>query len=277
MSLQDEINYYEEYREWYLKIMKAFNFSISQDTRAREFLIDILDKKDNWDVEAILEDFHRKVDKNQILVYGCGPSLESTVNEIIKRRGDTFFNSFLNLAADGASILLKEMNLPLDAVFTDLDGITEDIFDYAEYVIVHAHGDNMDKLKKFEDIIISHQKLIGTVQVKPLSPVINPGGFTDGDRILFYLRPFLRPEQNIFLIGMDFKDIVGRYSKPKYKQNHKADEVKQKKLNYAVNLIKWLLPKILNKFYVINSDFPSKIVREISIEDFLLRFTEVNY
>ena len=91
------------------------------------------------------------------------------------------------MVADGATRLLIEKRIPINAVFTDLDGITKANFDNTEFMIVHAHGDNIDKLTFFKNEIISFPNLIVTTQVEPIENVINSGGFTDGDRILFFI------------------------------------------------------------------------------------------
>jgi len=186
----------------------------------------------------------------------------------MREKGKKLFNNCVNLAADGASVLLKEVGIPIDAIFTDLDGITKSEFNYSDFVLVHAHGDNMDKLKEFKEDILNFKNIIGTTQVKSLNNIINAGGFTDGDRILYFLRSLLLPEQNLFLIGMDFGEKIGKYSKPEMADNLKTNPIKLKKLQYAVELIEMIIKKIKNEIYFVNSNVISKKFKYISIEEF---------
>ena len=152
------------------------------------------------------------------------------------------FNECINLAADGASIYLKNKGIPLHGIFTDLDGITNNEFNYADFMFIHAHGDNIAELREFEKEILNSKNIIGTTQVEPLDNMINAGGFTDGDRIFYFLRSLLSPDQILFLIGMDFGKTIGKYSKPEITNDEIGDSIKIKKLQYALELIEWFLP-----------------------------------
>ena len=105
--------------------------------------------------------------------------------------------------------------------------------------------------------------------MEPLENVINPGGFTDGDRILYFIHKLLNPSQTIFLIGMDFKNIVGKYSKLDIKSDQEGTLIKKKKLRYAVELLEWIKTKIVNEFFFINSEIVSDKFKYISIQDFI--------
>ncbi|MCJ7648431.1 MAG: hypothetical protein MUP85_07445, partial [Candidatus Lokiarchaeota archaeon] len=178
----------------------------------------------------------------------------------------TFFDRSLNLAADGASRYLKKKQIPIDGIFTDLDGITKNEFDYPSFMIVHAHGDNINNLLAFKEEIIKFNNLIGTTQVEPNDLLLNPGGFTDGDRILFFLRSMLSPTQKLYLIGMDFESIVGKYSKPHFQGNIRGSSTKIKKLKYAFDLLKWISKKIESEIILINSKTKSNFFRNIPLE-----------
>ena len=270
ISLKEQIDFHLDFKEWYLKILKDFKFNYKKDCEAGNYLSKVLEKKsNNWDLEKVLISFKKLIQKrSKIIIYGCGPSLEDTVKIILNQVGKSFFNNCLNLAADGASILLKEEGIPIDVIFTDLDGITIDEFNDSEFMVVHAHGDNIGKLKFFEKKILDFEKIIGTTQVEPLKNLINPGGFTDGDRILYFLRKLLIPKHLIFLIGMDFSSIIGKYSKPEMAENQKANPIKLKKLQYAVELIEMIIKEIKNEIYFVNSNVVSKKFKYISIEEF---------
>jgi len=270
-KLKDQLNFYTEFKHWYIQIKEDFNFDLQKDRGARDYLSLLLfNKSQKWRLENVLNSFKDRIlSKPALLIYGCGPSLEKTVDVISNNKGISFFKNFINLTADGASILLREKGINVDAIFTDLDGITKNEFEYASFNIIHAHGDNIERLKFFENEIISFENVIGTTQVEPVTNIINTGGFTDGDRILFFLRPLLLSLHNLFLIGMDFGSIIGKYSKLDVNRNQEANPIKKKKLLYAMKLIKWLKKKIKNNIYFVNSECRSKDFVNLSIEEFL--------
>ena len=270
MTLKEKVDYHSEFKDWYFKIIEDFKFNIEKDREARDILSHILTNKgENWNLEMILRSFKRLIQrKSTIFIYGCGPSLEKTIEKILNKKKKDFFRNFVNIAADGAAILLKEKGIPIHVIFTDLDGISKEEFKYSDFVVVHAHGDNIAKLREFEKPILSSKNIIGIAQAKPLNNTITAGGFTDGDRILYFLRSLLLPEQRLFRIGMDFNKIIGKYSKPEMVKDKEGDDVKIKKLEYAVKLIEWLQKEIKNKLYFINSKVVSKEFNNVSIERF---------
>ena len=254
-SLKTQIESHIEFRAWYRKIVNDFNFDLQKDREARDLLSHILEKKpSSYNLEEILLSFKENIQKKEyICVYGCGPSLEESVDFILSNLGKKFFHNCVNLAADGAARLLNERFIPVDGIFTDLDGITKRDFFKAKFVIVHAHGDNIHLLEHFKNTMINFTNIIGTTQAESTYNLINPGGFTDGDRILSFIISFLLPQQDLYLIGMDFKDIVGNYSKPNQAGNYLADPIKLKKLKYALQIIEWLIPKVKIPLYLINT------------------------
>jgi uncharacterized Rossmann fold enzyme len=271
-KIENQFNFYNEFRDWYFQILEDFNFSPQKDCEARDYLARILSKKNrNWKLENVLKLFKEKISsKEEFLIYGCGPSLERTIKIILKRKGLNFFKNFVNLAADGASVLLRENSIPIDAIFTDLDGITKKEFRYASFNIVHAHGDNIERLKDFKEEIISFMNIIGTAQAAPIANLINPGGFTDGDRILFFLRSLLTPFNKLYLIGMDFGSVIGKYSKIQITKNQQANSIKKKKLFYSADLINWLQQKIVSNIYFVNSGYKNENNVNLSIDEFLM-------
>lgn len=268
---KEQLDFYFEFKDWYFKIINDFNFDYNKDYRAREYLSKVLDlKAKEWHLDEIIFSFQKRIqEKSNIFIYGCGPSLEVTVDYIIENLGMSIFGKSINLAADGAAVFLKEKLIPVDAIFTDLDGITSSEFNYPDFLIIHAHGDNIKKIRSFKQNIIKFQNLIGTTQVEPNKNVINPGGFTDGDRILFFLRTMLAPFNKLYLIGMDFKNIIGKYSKLNIKKDQEGSFIKKKKLRYAVELIKWIRNKIVNEFIFVNSQIRLNNFNNLSVEEFV--------
>ena len=273
-SLKTQIESHIEFRAWYRKIVNDFNFVLQKDREARDLLSRILEKKTySYNLEEVLHSFKENIQKKErICVYGCGPSLEESVDYILSNLGKNFFKNCVNLAADGAARLLNERIIPIDGIITDLDGITKRDFFKAKFVIVHAHGDNILLLEHFKNTIINFTKIIGTTQAESTYNLINPGGFTDGDRILALIISFLLPQQELYLIGMDFDDIVGNYSKPNQEKNYLADPIKLKKLQYALQIIEWLIPKVKIPMYLINTKPISDKFNYLTLEAFKERF-----
>jgi len=270
------MEFYDEFKDWYYLIIKDFKFDSQKDYIAREYLSNIITKKKNWNIESILSSFQEELSKREIiLIYGCGVSLEITTDHLLKNHINLNDEKIFNIAADGASRLLKERGIRIGAIFSDLDGITPNEFNYPNYIIIHAHGDNIDKLKHFKKEILDFENIIFTCQVKQSEYILNPGGFTDGDRILFFLRSLLTPSHRIFLIGMDFTNRVGKYSKLNYKQNYRASKNKQMKLKYAAQLIDWLDNFIENEIYYVNSQEPSSVYRNLTIEQFQIKLKKI--
>jgi len=272
-SLIDMINYYQEFRELYFEILNDFGFDYERDLEARDVLLEIMQQKvknTSYNLESVLLSFQATLrSRKNIFIYGCGPSLEDTVEHVLEKYGIEIFQNSINLAADGASLFLREREIPITAIFSDLDGITRNEFSHSDYMVIHGHGDNIERLENFKDKMQGFHNVIGTTQVEPLGVIINPGGFTDGDRILYFLRTLIFPENNLFLIGMDFKSVIGKYSKPEMNKNQEGSPIKQKKLGYAIKLLEWLHPRLPSKIYFVNTDQISNKFCYLSIEEFV--------
>ncbi|BFH73607.1 DUF115 domain-containing protein [Sulfurisphaera javensis] len=164
----------------------------------------------------------------KVAIIGAGPNIEE-INEL---------NEDIIISADGATNYLFEKGISPDIVITDLDGIN--VYPRDSIYVVHAHGNNIDKLYKINYM----SKVIGSVQVYPFGKLHLFGGFTDGDRAVIIALLFDAKE--IHLYGMDFTSgIVGRYSKPYYKQNLPASWIKKNKLKIAKQIIEQVLSKDL--------------------------------
>jgi uncharacterized Rossmann fold enzyme len=113
-----------------------------------------------------------------------------------------------------------------EVICTDLDGNSEaDIekeilaCEQGSLVLIHAHGDNIDKLEKY---VPRFKRFIATTQARPFDKVFNFGGFSDGDRCVFVAREF--EAQGIKLASFDFED-------------QGVNLIKKKKLKWAKKLI----------------------------------------
>lgn len=176
----------------YLEILKDFGFSRERDEESAVVLSGLLHKP-----EQSLNDAARIVRDSDVVICGNAPSLAQEL-EALPRQGLVF------IAADGATaVLLKEDIVP-GIIVTDLDGPFEAILQanrMGSIVVVHAHGDNLDSLKKY---VPELRSVIGTTQSNPLENVYNFGGFTDGDRCVFLAKHL--GAASIKLVGFDFED-----------------------------------------------------------------------
>ena len=73
----------------------------------------------------------------------------------------------------------------------------------------------------------------------PIGHLYNFGGFTDGDRAMFFAIALGCEE--MVLAGMDFGTTVTKYSRPNIEgATGPADEIKTKKLIFAERLLAWI-------------------------------------
>ncbi|MBZ9570109.1 DUF115 domain-containing protein [Methanobrevibacter sp. TMH8] len=241
---------FETWEYWYEKILEDFGFSKEEDERTASILNEILSKTGSISFESLLDnirhgntaihDFH--VDRSDIknfIVFGAGPSLKRNI-EYIKSKCDIKNpKDYFLIAADGATSALLEEEIIPDIIVTDIDGKIEDLLlanDLGSLFVLHAHGNNFNQIVKYTR---KFHKVLGTSQSKPFSNLYNFGGFTDGDRAVF-LAVALGAEK-IVLAGMDFGNIVTKYSRPNLEtETAEADEVKKKKLKYAKELVNWI-------------------------------------
>ena len=186
-----------------------------------------------------------------VFVIGSGPSL-STAIPILKN-----FKKTIKIAADSSVKPLVENGIIPDIVITDLDGDESTLKKIGKksIFIVHAHGDNIEKLefaKKFK-------KCIGTTQSNPFNKIQNFGGFTDGDRGVFLANHF--DAKKIILFGMDFGEKIGMYSNTK-----KSDrKIKLMKLHRGELLLEWL--STITKSELFTTSKPIKGFKKISYKN----------
>jgi len=209
---------------YYQGIRAEFGYSSEKDQEAARMLSDMAKKKA---VDPrILE---RKIKGKNVIVIGAGSGLEDerATKYIKKNKG------FVTIAADGAVQFLLENKIKPDIVVTDLDGDPASLQKAEKSgatMVVHAHGDNMDLLKK---MVPKFKKIIATTQVMPLDNVYNFGGFTDGDRCVFLADEF--GAKKIVLLGMEL-DSPSKYSKKRVKN----PELKKQKMQAGRRLLEML-------------------------------------
>jgi uncharacterized Rossmann fold enzyme len=159
------------------------------------------------------------LDGAHVAVVAPGPSLEAD----LPRLGDA---DRVVAASAAASRLLAAGRRP-DLVVTDLDGTPATAAALTRAgtpAAVHAHGDNGPALDRWLPRC-DPTSVLATTQAAPAGPVVDFGGFTDGDRAAF-LADALGAARLTF-VGWDLDDpSVGPQ--------------KREKLAWARRLLRWL-------------------------------------
>ena len=195
----------------YLQILDDFGFSREEDERAAIILSEILTDANSVGTSVLAELIQGK----DVLVCGNAPVLPDDLKLIDPK-------DYVIIAADGATAVLVDTGIIPDIIVTDLDGdIEKEIManQKGAIAVVHAHGDNIDKLKKYVPRL---KDIIGTTQSRPLNDIHNFGGFTDGDRCAYLAKEF--NAASITIIGFDLEDTD-------------VSPIKKKKLKWA----RWLI------------------------------------
>ena len=175
-------------------------------------------------VDIYPEKVEKLIQGKTVFVIGSGPSLSFAIPELKK------FKKSIKIAADSSLKPLIDNGIIPDIIVTDLDGdenAIKKISKKKSIFVVHAHGDNIEKLQMVKKI----KNCIGTTQTEPFNKIQNFGGFTDGDRGVFLASYF--DAKKIILFGMDFGTRIGKFSNTK-----KSDrKIKLKKLKNLILVI----------------------------------------
>jgi 2-amino-4-hydroxy-6-hydroxymethyldihydropteridine diphosphokinase len=217
---------------YYQDIRRQFGYSTETDQQAADVLSKLIRRK-ALDIKIL----RRKIEGKQIIVIGAGKSLENSTAFLKKNKKS------IKIVADGAVQALIERKIKPDIVVTDLDGNLSFLYEaerIGAIMVVHAHGDNIDKLKK---VIPKFKHVIGSTQMMPVKNVYNFGGFTDGDRCAFLAEEFGAGE--IILVGMDFGREIGRYSKDFIKD----PKLKMEKMRVARKLLEMLSKRSSSRLF----------------------------
>lgn len=214
---------YEEWEPLYLRIVEEFGYSIEEDRKGADTLVELLRGKGRTaDADLIM---HSLVRGRRFVILGpCrveGIDLGSLRKKV---KADSFS---LATVGEGTGNALRAGLAP-KLVFTDLDGTPQDDVDASSrgaVVVIHAHGDNIPALKEWVPMFPG--PVIPTCQCRPPAGVENWGGFTDGDRAYCALRHFEASE--IELHAFDFRNPYG--------SKRFNIETKTKKLAWAERII----------------------------------------
>lgn len=218
---------YNNWNKWYKLICHDFGFNMEDDMYSARVLNDLIHEIGKFNID----DIHIK---DKCIIFGAGPSIKKHIHFI---KHNINLKDYTLIVADGATTALMEENIIPSIIVTDLDGNINSIIEAnkkGSILYVHAHGDNIDKIKKY---VPKLKNIIPTTQTKPFDLLENYGGFTDGDRAV-HIAVYKLKIKTILLAGMDFGDIITNYSRPEIKVSlKKADKFKKLKLSYAQKLI----------------------------------------
>lgn len=205
MKTREKMNF-EEWEPYYLEILDYFSIERELDEEAAEILASLITRDDL----SLLEECCRG---REITVCGNAPRLKRDIPRV---KGTVF-------AADAASLVLYSAGIRPDAVFTDLDGATDDFIAMnreGTIMVVHAHGDNIPLIRHWTPRFPG--PVVATTQSRPGGHVYNFGGFTDGDRAVFAAQSL--GASRIVILGFDLDDT-------------EVDHMKRGKLYWARKLL----------------------------------------
>lgn len=237
-------------RGWKTKfkeIRKEFGYRERDDFLSAKRLNSLLEKKFSK------KQLEEKIANKTVFVIGAGPSLSKSLTYVKKCKNVT------KIVADGAVEALSKKNIKPDILVTDLDGDLNSIRKIGRTnipIIVHAHGDNHDKL----EIVKEFSNVVGTTQTEEFGKMKNFGGFTDGDRCVF-LAEFFNASK-IVLIGMDFGQEIGKYSKHKIVNR----KIKIKKLKFGKRILEWFATRSKAELYSTKKIKGYKMIRLVDLQ-----------
>ena len=229
------------------EIRKEFGYKEIDDLHSAKKLNSLLKKR------FLKKEFYELIADNTVFIIGAGPSLSKSLPYIKRCKNIT------KIVADGAVQALLEKNIKPDILVTDLDGDLNSIKKIGKTkipIIVHAHGDNINRLEMVKDF----SNVNGTTQTKKFGKIENFGGFSDGDRCVF-LAEFFKAKK-IVLIGMDFGQEIGKYSKHKVVNR----KIKLKKLKFGKKILEWFAIKTKTELYSTKSIKGYKKIRLLDLE-----------
>jgi uncharacterized Rossmann fold enzyme len=194
----------------YEAILGDFGYDRAGDERARDVLVPLVEP---FDLDRL------DCTGKRVAIAGGAPSLAEETE--LAADADRVF------AASTAVDVLAAAGVSVDLMVTDLDKNPETARELTESstpVAAHAHGDNVPAVREHVPTFDTDH-VLGTTQAAPVAPVLNFGGFTDGDRAA-YLADHLGAAELVFP-GWDFDDPA-------------VGPEKAKKLQWAERLLYWL-------------------------------------
>jgi len=186
--------------EWlpiYRRILREFDYSPEADEHAARELAKIIAKrKPRPGLRAL-----RRIMSGRSVVVSGGAIDRRRARQISGSDLVDDPSAKLVCAGDSCRHFLQSDTVP-DVVVTDLDGDLEAQVEASRrgaLLVVHAHGDNRELLPVVGRL---RGPVMGTCQCAPPRHLVNPGGFTDGDRaVILALESGAR---EVILEGFDF-------------------------------------------------------------------------
>lgn len=214
---------FSDWEPIYELVLSDFEFGRSADERARDVLADIARPFDRVRFDDVAG--------STVAVVGAAPSLADEV--------DLAADADIVFAASTAADVLIEAGIGISLMVTDLDKNPETARKLTHEgvpVAAHAHGDNVPVIREWVPRF-DRDSVLATTQAAPAGPVVNYGGFTDGDRAAFIADELGAAE--LLFVGWDFDDPT-------------VDSVKAKKLCWAERLLYWLETRRGERFSVLD-------------------------
>ena len=144
----------------YRQIAREFGYSKKDDYMSAVLLDSIIKKRFS------LTKLKKMIYGKTVFVIGAGPSLQSSVGTLKK------YKNTIMICADSAVTLLIQNGIRPKIIITDLDGdleLLEKIKKTSTIFVVHAHGDNINKL----NFARNFKNCIGTTQTEKIGKICN--------------------------------------------------------------------------------------------------------
>ncbi len=220
-------------KTFYSPIVRSLALDEKTDLASRDLLYSFLAKSDLGLFPKVSDILTDKV----TIIFGAGPSLQADIEGLSKFISES---GPIIIAADGAAEALVQENFFPDIIVSDLDSCSVKTLKQCSengFLFIHSHGDNQDLLRKIVPLIPENR--FGTTQVSSRLPVVNFGGFTDGDRAC-YVTSFFNPSR-IVIGGMDFGTEEGEFSKNRYSKA--INPSRATKLEWGKRSLEFLVPR----------------------------------
>lgn len=236
--MNSELINYHNANEIYERVIQIFKFSKEKDVKARDILYEF---RKQFDPESKIKSIEREMVDKSLFFFGAGPNLIDHL-KIVESKIKSNRNRYFIVAADGSANALSKFSIIPDLIFSDLDGLNykqiDNFLKQGSTIIIHGHGDNLEKIHAFKSLLSTrNENIICTTQVESRYPIINPGGFTDGDRSVYFCHSLASAGQEFTLFGYEFKHEIGAFSKNEYKQDQVITPIKEKKLLLCKKLL----------------------------------------
>lgn len=185
----------------YLEIVRELDLDPTGDRESTQYLDRLLGHESLSDLEHL-------VNGRPVMVYGCGPSLETDIQKILDAGIE---KKFISASVDGSVNILLKNNIVPHINVSDLDGDLDSIVTankHGTMTVLHAHAGNAKQIHAAMPRLTG--RVFGITRSKPTEKVHSFGGFTDGDMTVALVDHF-RPKY-IVLAGMDYGRVIGVHS-----------------------------------------------------------------